>query len=121
MQEQFQHHKTSFEQVSQRKPRYLRRGNSLPRSSRNRKSYEMLDFNSLNSSRSSVEKPDICTLHENCIFSPQKHQEILNRTLSIENLELNLMRYGSGDDLGRLFPRRRYLGFRCDTCSNDVL
>ena len=95
MQEQFQHHKTSFEQVSQRKPRYLRRGNSLPRSSRNRKSYEKLDFNSLNSSRSSVEKPDICTLHENCIFSPQKHQEILNRTLSIENLELNLMRYGS--------------------------
>lgn len=95
MQEKFQHHKTSFEQVSQRKPRYLRRGNSLPRSSRNRKSYEKLDFNSHDSSRSSAEKPEICTLHENCIFSPQKHQEILNRTLSIENLEFNLMRYGS--------------------------
>lgn len=92
--DKFQQHKTSFEQV--RKPRYLRRGNSLPKSSRRRKSYDKLDFNSLNSSRSSsVEKPEICTLHDNCIFSPLKHKEILDRTLSIDNLESSLMRYGS--------------------------
>lgn len=98
MQEQFKQHKTSFEETAQRKPRYVRRGNSLPRSTRARnKGYDKLDFNtsSLNSSRSSVEKPEICTLHENCIFSPHKHQEILNRTLSIDNLESSLLRYGS--------------------------
>ncbi|CAG2215675.1 unnamed protein product [Mytilus edulis] len=95
MQEQFQQHKTSFKEVAQRKPRYVRRGNSLPRSSRTHKSYDKLDFNSLNSSGSSVEKPDICALHENCMFTPQKHQEIMDRTLSIDNLETSSMRYGS--------------------------
>lgn len=99
MQDQFKQHKTSFEETAQRKPRYVRRGNSLPRSQRirNKSSYDKLDFNahSLNSSRSSVEKPEICSLHANCIFSPHVHQEILNRTLSIDNLEPSLLRYGS--------------------------
>lgn len=43
--------------------------------------------------------PNIDELHEDCIFSPQKQEQLKNRTLSMDNLQSHLLRYGSVSSL----------------------
>ena len=51
------------------------------------------------SANSSYEKPDHQSLHANCMFSPQKREEIRHTTKSLENMFEQLLRYGSVSSL----------------------
>ena len=51
------------------------------------------------SRNSSCERPDYDKLHKDCIFSPQKREEIRHTTESLENMFEQLLRYGSVSSL----------------------
>ena len=51
------------------------------------------------SRNTSYERPDFDKLHKDCIFSPQKREELRHTTESLENMFEQLLRYGSVSSL----------------------
>lgn len=106
MQDKFASHKASLSSLP-RTGRYKKRELSSSRNSLRNSSIERIDhISSLYSSRvscdESFEKRELHSLHENCMFSPAIHEEILNTTESIDNLDgsfsmsgSDMMRYSS--------------------------
>lgn len=106
MQDKFASHKASLTSIP-KTGRYKKRELSSSRNSLRNSSIERIDhISSLYSSRvscdESFEKRELHSLHENCMFSPQIHEEIHNTTESIDNLNTSfsvsgsdMMRYSS--------------------------
>lgn len=96
--DQFNEHKESLT-TKYKSPR--RPGQKTPSSYRSQDNLERftLAYPNFFWDDSSDGKPSIDELHKNCIFSPEGRKDILNKTLSIENLSLDLgahlRRYGS--------------------------
>ena len=99
MHDKFASHKASLTSIP-RTGRYKKRDLSSSRNSLRNSSIEKIDhISSLYSSRlscdESFEKRELHSLHENCMFSPHIHQEILDTTESIDNLNSSFSMSGS--------------------------
>ncbi|XP_067661790.1 serine-rich adhesin for platelets-like [Haliotis asinina] len=96
--DQFNEHKESLT-TKYKSPR--RPGQKTPSSYRSQDNLERftLAFPNFLLDDSSEGRPSIDELHKNCIFTPEGRKDIMNKTLSIENLSLDLgahlRRYGS--------------------------
>ncbi|KAJ8301042.1 hypothetical protein KUTeg_022561 [Tegillarca granosa] len=95
----FSQHKASFTKTAPRQRRYAKRDENSAQARRNL-SFDRIDrlrdlCQSPRISEDSFEKPEIDNLHADCIFSPHKHEQIMNTTLSIDNSHAQLLRYGS--------------------------
>ncbi|XP_062593094.1 uncharacterized protein LOC134254582, partial [Saccostrea cucullata] len=106
MHDKFASHKASLTSIP-RTGRYKKRELSSSRNSLRNSSIERIDhISNMYSSRlswdESFEKRELHSLHENCMFSPEIHEEILNTTESIDHLNSSfsvsgsdMMRYSS--------------------------
>ena len=93
LQDKFSHHKASFtnSHIPGRFSRYQKRDHATTKLGSRNSSLDRLNhisnyYSSRYSSDDSFEKPELDALHEDCIFSPHKHEQILNTTQSIDNL-----------------------------------
>ncbi|KAK3087271.1 hypothetical protein FSP39_003878 [Pinctada imbricata] len=91
-QDRFAQHRASFKNAKiPRNNRYQKRDHATTRVRSRNSSLDRLNhissyYSSRYSSDDSFEKPELDALHEDCIFSPHRHEKILDTTQSIDNL-----------------------------------